>query len=212
MRFNTRIIYRLLCLFIGLTVHATGSSILREAHLGVDPFTSFTLGLSTTFHIELGLIHIFVNGFFLLFVFLKRKSDIGVGTLLGMVSTGFLIQYISPLLKPLHLSQNIWVMSLALIIGVAMFSLGTSFEMLSDLGKSPYDSVAPIIADNRHIRYRYVRLTQDIIVAILAFFLHGPIGIGTLVCATCNGIFISNWRRLLRKTYLYQKHIAPHTK
>ncbi|WP_185696056.1 YczE/YyaS/YitT family protein [Weissella viridescens] len=192
-------------------MHATGSSILREAHLGVDPFTSFTLGLSTTFNVQLGIIHIFVNGFFLLFVFWKRKSDIGIGTLLGMVSTGFLIQYISPLLKPLHLSQNVWTMILALTIGVALFSLGTSFEMLSDLGKSPYDSVAPIISDNRHIRYRYVRLTQDIIVAVLAFYFHGPIGIGTLVCATCNGIFISNWRRLLKKTPMYKHHIAPRT-
>ncbi|SUP52903.1 Uncharacterised protein [Weissella viridescens] len=104
---------------------------------------------------------------------------------------------------------NLWVMGLALIIGVAMFSLGTSFEMLSDLGKSPYDSVAPIVADNRHIRYRYVRLTQDIIIAILAFFLHGPIGIGTLVCATCNGIFISTWRRLLKK-HICIKNTLPH--
>lgn len=73
MKFNTRIIYRLLCLIIGLTVHATGSSILREAQLSVDPFTSFTLGLSSTFHIELGLIHILVNGFFLALCFSKTS-------------------------------------------------------------------------------------------------------------------------------------------
>ncbi|OFI49084.1 hypothetical protein BG261_04205 [Floricoccus tropicus] len=196
-----KIVKNVIIILIGLIIMSIGSSILRSAGLGVDPFTAMNIGLSNHVGLSLSVFQIIVNVLILLYVYKYDKAAIGLGTILNMLLVGYFIQLFSAIFKPYSqtMSHSILLQVISLVAGIALFTLGCAVYMATNQGESPYDAVAPTICKQTGKSYSPVRKTQDIIVVIIGFFAGGPIGIGTIICAFGCGPLISIWTAVVQK-------------
>ena len=130
---------------------------------------------------------------FIFILWLDRKQ-IGVGTILNMVLVGFEIQWFTTIYHPLFGYRTTFLIVAAdTLIGLILFTLGTSLYMAPDLGAAPYDAIAPIITQRTKLSYRTARITQDVLFMVAAVIAGGPVGFGTIIVAFFTGPLISWW-------------------
>ena len=130
---------------------------------------------------------------FIFILWLDRKQ-IGVGTILNMVLVGFEIQWFTTIYHQLFGYRTTFLIVAAdTLIGLILFTLGTSLYVASDLGAVPYDAIAPIITQRTKLSYRTARITQDVLFMVAAVIAGGPVGFGTIIVAFFTGPLISWW-------------------
>ncbi|MDO5661926.1 MAG: hypothetical protein Q4G40_04455 [Brachybacterium sp.] len=191
-------IVRPLYALIGVTVLGVGVGILIIGVTGVDPYSVLTVGLSARTGYGLGPVQIVVNLVLLIPVAIWGRRMIGLGTIINMVLTGFVIAGTAALLAPLAPAEPTMLSRAGfLLLGMLVFDLGVSAYVAAGLGGGPYDAIAPLIVDRTGWAYRYVRGVQDIAVAALGFILGGPLGIATVITAFFNGPLIELMTRLI---------------
>ncbi|MDO4912370.1 MAG: hypothetical protein Q3960_02310 [Lactobacillus sp.] len=180
--------------FVGITLLSLGTAFLRGGNIGLDPFTAVNTGMSTKLHLSLGIYQLAVNlVIFVFIVFLDRKK-IGIGTVLNMVLVGFEIQWFTDIYTHIFGTRlNAIIIVSNLIIGLLLFTLGSSMYMGAELGVAPYDAIAPIISHRLHLPYRVVRIVQDILFMLAGYFAAGPVGLGTVIVAFFTGPLITFW-------------------
>ncbi|EHO50511.1 YczE/YyaS/YitT family protein [Lentilactobacillus kisonensis] len=132
---------------------------------------------------------------FVVVLILDRKK-IGIGTIMNMVLVGYEIQWFTQLYNDiLPNSLNFLTVSADLIIGLLLFTLGSSMYMGASLGVAPYDAIAPIITNLVHLKYRIARISQDIVFMVVAFLVGGPVGVATIIVAFFTGPLITYWNK-----------------
>ena len=130
---------------------------------------------------------------FIFILWLDRKQ-IGVGTILNMVLVGFEIQWFTTIYHQLFGYRTTFLIVAAdTLIGLILFTLGTSLYIAPDLGAAPYDAIAPIITQRTKLSYRTARITQDVLFMVAAVIAGGPVGFGTIIVAFFTGPLISWW-------------------
>jgi len=200
--FKDSLVFKIIIVMIGLLIMSFGSGILRSADLGVDPFTSFNVGLASTIGSTLGNTQLVTNIIVFVLVIIADRKSFGIGSILNMVLVGYMVQYFIEFTGGWGLNAGFMPKFASLIIGILLFTLGATMYMVAGLGQSPYDAVAPIITEKSNAPYQSVRRWQDIIVVAAAFFLGGPVGIGTIICAFGTGPLISMWNTVLAKAHV----------
>ncbi|SYW09139.1 conserved membrane hypothetical protein [Oenococcus oeni] len=182
--------------FIGIAILSAGASFCRISGFGLDPFTSVNLGIANHLGISLGTYQLTINFVILIFVFWLDKGKIGIGTVLNMVGVGFLIDIFTKLFINLWGKESSTWMSLGyLIIGLILFTLGSSLYMSTDMGVAPYDAIAPIATKITHLKYKVCRVTQDISFIIVGFFIGGSVGLASIIIAFFTGPLIVFWNQ-----------------
>ena len=180
--------------FVGITILSLGTAFLRGGQVGLDPFTATNTGISGHLNMSLGVYQLLANAAIFIFILIMDRHKIGIGTLLNMVLVGFEVQWFIALYQQIFGTHaNIIVIISDLIIGLILFTLGASMYMGADLGVAPYDAIAPILSDRLHTQYRTIRIAQDILFMIVAYFVGGPVGVGTVIVAFFTGPLITYW-------------------
>lgn len=187
---------RSLYALIGVAILAFGAATLRIGQVGLDPYTAANIGIGNVLGLSLGVYQLIINFIILGIVFILGRSYIGIGTVINMVLTGFFIDFYTWIYTDfITIKINFFTQSLALVIGVLIFTFGASFYMSAKLGNAPYDAIAPIIVERTKFHYRSVRVSQDIFFVVLAFIFGGPVGIGTVINAFFTGPLIDFWNK-----------------
>jgi len=190
---------------LGIAVLAAGSATLLSASVGVDPFTAANIGGSSRLGIDLGLYQLVVNLLLFVPVLIWGRRYIGLGTVLNMVLTGFFVQWFSALLAPLVPADPTRLTQAGLfVVGIVLFTAGASAYMTAGIGTAPYDAIAPIVVDRSRVRYRVIRVAQDLIFVALAVVLGGPVGIGTVMTAFFAGPLIDFFTRRVNTPLLHR--------
>jgi len=195
-RLPSHLVARAVWALLGVAVLGLGSSVLRAAQVGVDPFTAANIGVSARLGMDLGTYQLLVNAVLLLPMLAWGRRYIGLGTVINMVMTGFFVQWFSALLVPLvpdpphHLLQTV-----LFVVGILLFTAGASAYMTAGIGTAPYDALAPIVVDRTGARYRVVRVVQDLAFVGLAVLFGGPVGVGTVMTAFFAGPLIDFFNR-----------------
>lgn len=178
----------------GVLIIALGAAILNVGQVGVDTYTASNIAIGSLFGLSLGTYQFILNLIFLFFIFTFGRKYIGLGTLITMVSIGFLIDYFTKLISNIIFFDLTFPFKvLFLILGTIFFTFGVAFYISADLGVAPYDAITLVITDYSHIQYKYIRMAQDIIFMISALIFGGPVGIGTVINAFFNGPLIDFW-------------------
>ncbi|WP_086444458.1 YczE/YyaS/YitT family protein [Candidatus Enterococcus lemimoniae] len=189
-------VMRSLYALIGVAILAFGAATLRIGQVGLDPYTAANIGIGNVLGLSLGVYQLMINFIILGIVFILGRSYIGIGTVINMVLTGFFIDFYTWIYTDfITIKINFFTQSLALVIGVLIFTFGASFYMSAKLGNAPYDAIAPIIVERTKFHYRSVRVSQDIFFVVLAFIFGGPVGIGTVINAFFTGPLIDFWNK-----------------
>lgn len=190
----SNLVWRTLMSFVGITILSLGKAFPRGGQVGLDPFTATNTGISGHLSLSLGVYQLFANAAIFIFILIMDRHKIGIGTLLNMVLVGFEVQWFIALYQQIFGTQvNVIVIVSDLLIGLILFTLGASMYMGADLGVAPYDAIAPILSDRLHTQYRTIRIAQDILFMIVAYFVGGPVGVGTVIVAFFTGPLITFW-------------------
>lgn len=202
---------RLFFSILGIVILSFGSSILRVGNAGLDPFTASNLAIGVnTLHLSLGIYQLIVNLIILFLVFIFKRELIGIGTIINMVFVGFLIDFFTSLYHQFFdITLTFPLQLIYLIIGVLIFTLGTSMYMASKLGNAPYDSIAPILVDHNRFSYRTNRVSSDVAFFILSIVFggigYGYTGLGTIINAFFAGPFIVFWNKKISYPLIWNK-------
>ncbi|EEI25523.1 YczE/YyaS/YitT family protein [Lentilactobacillus hilgardii] len=185
---------RTLMAFVGIAILSSGTTLLREGNVGLDPFTAMNTGLAAKINTGLGNAQLMVNLIIFILILILDRKKIGIGTILNMTLVGYEIQWLSSAYKMiLPNSINIFTTVANLIVGLLLFTLGSSLYMGANLGVAPYDAIAPIASIRLHIKYRSARITQDVLFMATAFFIGGAVGFATIIVAFFTGPLITYW-------------------
>ncbi|APX71496.1 membrane protein [Companilactobacillus allii] len=186
--------------FIGIMILSLGAAFLREGRVGLDPFTAMNTGLSARFNMSLGTFQLGVNLIIFVFIVILDRKKIGIGTILNMVLVGYEIEWFSQLYQHFYSGSVTPLVIVAdLVIGLLLFTFGTSIYMTPSLGVAPYDAIAPIASARLHIKYKIARMIQDILFLVAAVLASGPVGIATIIVAFFAGPLITYWNGRVSK-------------
>lgn len=185
---------------IGVALLAMGAMLCKEGKVGLDPFTAINIGISEKIGLSLGTYQLLANLVIILFVFFLDRKKIGIGTIINMVGAGFMIDWFSYIYNSIfHYEPTILTSIVNGILGLLLFTLGTSLYMCANVGVAPYDALAPIASKRLKIKYRICRVVQDIGFMVSALLAGGPIGLATIIISFFAGPLISFWNNKISK-------------
>lgn len=102
-KFTTRTLIALVAtVFIGISI-----GIMRVIDFGVDPFTSFVIGISNTSGIDFRYIYPMVNAIILILIFFLNRPMIGMGTLINLLVIGPVADYSQMIISNLYTSPSL---------------------------------------------------------------------------------------------------------
>ena len=171
---------RLIAVFLGNILIGIGVAIFRMTLLGNDPSTAFVLSVAAKAGMELApMLWICGAAWFVLELIWGRKF-IGLGTFVNWFLLGVVADGVTWVLNHFFTVPEAFLPRfLIMLLTLPVVSLGVSLYQSSELGASPYDSLALILDDRLpKLPYFWCRIAVDGTSTLLAFLLGGIVGWG----------------------------------
>lgn len=196
------LIKRVFMVCVGVFLLSYAVSLSVYANLGTDPATCLNLGISGKVHLSFGVWQLIFNCIVLVFTFIFSRHLIGIGTVINMVTIGFLVDFFNAncfWMFPAHPNELLRIVIMA--IGVVLISFGAALYIYPQLGVSPYDSVAFFLAERFHFQFRWCRIIWDVSAVLVGWLCGSVVGVGTVVTAFCIGPLIKAFGDVLAKKF-----------
>lgn len=178
---------RVASLFAGLTLIAVAIVSLLESRLGLAPWDVLHLGLARHSSLEIGTASIVV-GLVVLFLAWGLGQRPGFGTVANAVVIGAIVEILRSLGWVEGLADGVLpTRALLLVVGVAVFGLGSALYISAGLGAGPRDSLMLVLARRTGVRIAIVRASLEIVALSIGWTLGGTVGLGTLAVALLLG-------------------------
>lgn len=187
------LVKRYILFFVGLFIIQIGVALFIELDIGSDPFTLLTQGLANILHISVGGANRIAT--FILFVLVAcvDRKNINIGTLLCVLCTGVLIDFMIAVYAPISFdSFSLPLKVILFIVACIPIAIGFPILKLAELGIAPNDLTYFAIVDLSHKPYGIVRTLTDATYLILGILLGSKVGIGTVLCLLLIGPLIQN--------------------
>lgn len=180
---------------VGFALFGLAIATLIRANLGTSPWVMLEVALSQISGLTPGTMSILI-GFLVLFGSVVLRERIGWGTVGNMLFIGpwedLALAWIPPVTG--HLALQI-----AMLLGaVVMMGLASAIYIGVDAGAGPRDSLMLAVKRTTGWSLRRARGTIEVILVLLAWFLGGPAGIGTVIFAVLIGLSVQGWFKLLK--------------
>ena len=172
---------RCLFFFIGILVLALGITLtIKGQILGVGSWDVLHIGLAKSIGLTIGTWSILIGLSILAIDMIVRKRWPLPGTFLDMFLTGIFIDIFNYWLPDIH---GFWMQLLAYITGLVLLGWGCGMYMVANLGIGPRDTLMLLFAQKLGWSVMRSRTIMEVTVAIVGFFLGGPVGLGTVLMA-----------------------------
>ena len=180
---------RVILLLIGLTIAHLGVTLFLLANLGSDPFNVLIQGLHTLLPgLTHGTVHIAVSLLIILILLVVDRSYVRIGTFLCMILGGPIIDVFNLLLGGMVNSDSVMgVRIAAVVLGCGILAFGMTIVIKSQAGTGPNDLVAVVLSDKTRLKFGPVRVSVDLLFALVGFLLGGILGPGTMICMAVVG-------------------------
>jgi uncharacterized membrane protein YczE len=166
-------------LCFGLTLFGLGEGLLIISLTGASPWTVLAQGISLNLGFSIGIITLILSIAVLFFwIFLNQKP--GIGTILNALIIALMIDLCIKLVpNPENFVSQI---SLA-FMAVFLVGLGGGIYLVANLGPGPRDGLMVGLQQKTNLPVAFVRLSLEITVVSIGWYLGGTVGIGTLLFA-----------------------------
>ncbi len=189
---------QLLLYIAGLLILTLGVALTVQSHMGTGPFDAVLVGLTRTFgltigswEIILGLIMVVSNAL----MSGKRPEYLGVLTaLVTGLGIDMWLFIVADWLQPQWFISQLGVFSAGLLLS----GLGTAIYLCAHFAPMPFDRLMLIIRQKSGWSVARARAVIQIVCIILAFFLGGAIGLGTVLAACLSGLIIGYFMKVLK--------------
>lgn len=176
----------------GVILAAISVGFFKRADFGVDPFQSFAMGLFGKFGFGLsyGTFYLLLSLVILAVDFFMDRHYIGLATFINLFLVGYIVDFTTGILKAAVPDPSILTRIIFLAIGIVVMCFASAFYYTADLGVSVYDAIPLHLAKRGVVKFRYIRITADLICILIGFLCGVTIGIGTVITAFFMGPLI----------------------
>jgi uncharacterized membrane protein YczE len=166
-------------LCFGLTLFGLGEGLLVVSSTGASPWTVLAQGISLNVGFSIGTITLILSiAVLFLWVFLNQKP--GIGTLLNALIMALMIDLC---VKFVPTPENFISQISLSIIAVFTVGLGGGIYLVANLGPGPRDGLMLGLQRKTNLPIAAVRVSLEITVVSIGWYLGGTVGFGTLFFA-----------------------------
>lgn len=171
---------------VALFVNGFGIYLTMKAGIGAAPWDVFNLGLSKTFGILYGNASIIV-ALTILVIDVLMKEPIGIAIIIDSIVVGKSVDFFN-YFDPVPATDNMFLSILTLFAGLVVLGYTQFFYMKASLGCGPRDTLLVGLAKRlKRIPIGAVSIGLLCAATLIGYLLGGPVGIGTILCALCQG-------------------------
>ena len=184
-------------LCFGLTLFGLGEGLLIISLTGASPWTVLAQGISLNLDFSIGIITLILSIAVLFFwIFLNQKP--GIGTILNALIIALMIDLcIKFVPNPENFVSQI---SLA-FMAVFLVGLGGGIYLVANLGPGPRDGLMVGLQQKTNFPIAVVRVSLEIFVVSIVWYLGGTVGIGTLLFAFGIGPAVALGLFIIKKNF-----------
>jgi len=197
-----RVFRRVLFFIVGIFILTLGVSLTIKAELGAGAWDALSVGESKTFGLSVGK-WVIINGIILLFVnalLQKRRPEwlaIITFTLIGQ----FIDFWLYFVLEDVSFSSYL-IRFCILIIGMLLLALGVATYLQPKFPTNPIDNLMISLHMRFGISIGVAKTIGEVFAFVLAFLLHGSIGVGTIIITLFIGPIIQWLNTKLSRIYI----------
>lgn len=174
---------RFVALLGGLMLYGFAMALMVRAHIGVEPWDAFALGVAARSGLSFGLVTNLIGAAVLL-LWLPLRQRPGLGTLLNIVTVGTSAQ-LGLMVVP---ATPVIVVRIALFAaGMLLLAVATGLYIGAGFGPGPRDGLMTGLNRRYGVPIWLARTVVEVSVAVAGWALGGDIGVGTVVFAVFIG-------------------------
>ncbi len=185
-RTTTDIIINFFIAAVALFINGFGIYLTVQANIGAAPWDVLNLGLSKTFGILYGTASITVS-ILILVIDILLKEPIGLAMFIDAIVVGKSVDFFNHF-DPVPKTDNVFAGVVLLFLGLVVIGYTQFLYMRASLGCGPRDTLLVGLKKRlKKIPIGAVSIGLLSTATLAGFLLGGPVGIGTILCALCQG-------------------------
>ena len=190
--FMSKIMSKIVMVFVVMNLIGIAVALFLESGLGSDSVGLLCDGIRHTFLISFGNASLFYNLLIILIACLVARKNMGLGTVVYALVSGYFIDFYSWILTDIHLAeQDMLIRILAFAIGQCCLSLGLALLIQLNLGMNALDAVLYKIQNHTNFSYTIMRTGCDISYVVIGTVLGGTFGAGTICSVLVTGTMVT---------------------
>ncbi|MCR4694759.1 MAG: hypothetical protein K5773_05525 [Pseudobutyrivibrio sp.] len=185
-RTRKEIISNILIAAISLFINGFGVYLTIRASIGAGPWDVFSIGVSKTLGILYGSASILIS-FMILGIDIILREPIGIAMIIDSLVVGKSVDFFNHL-NAVPVPKTIIGGILMILLGLTIMGYTSYSYMNAALGCGPRDTL--LVGITKHMRNIPIGAISILLLAtatLTGYFLGGPVGIGTLICAFATG-------------------------
>jgi len=190
----------LIRLQLGLFLFGCAVTLMLEAQIGLDPWSAFHDGASRQLGWSFGRVSQATGAVLIVSSWLAMRVRPGIGTVCNMLLVGPWVDLlrVQPWIPfaPTGVSGT-----LQFILGLVIMGLASAVYLGARLGAGPRDGFVLGLSMKVGRSLRATRIFVEVSVLVLAVWIGGPIGLGTIVFAVLMGPIMQTSLRLFRVSH-----------
>ena len=190
-------IKNLVLYFIGVGIMPAGVVLTVNAHLGAGGYDALNFALADRLHVNPS-IDIYITSFIVLVIAaLVRRSRIRPETFISSFFLGLSTDFWKMVFSGVEGTKVIVSVGMTLT-GLVIIAFAVACYMISVFPTNPTDDLI-LAFHERGVRIAAAKLSLDVTCVVLAFFLGGEIGAGTIICTFGAGPVVGVFHRQIEK-------------
>lgn len=203
--FMSKIMSKIVMVFVVMNSIGIAVALFLESGLGSDSVGLLCDGIRHTFLISFGNASLFYNLLLILIACLVARKNMGLGTVVYALVSGYFIDFYSWILTDIHLAeQDMLIRILAFAIGQCCLSLGLALLIQLNLGMNALDAVLYKIQNHTNFSYTIMRTGCDISYVVIGTVLGGTFGAGTICSVLVTGTMVTMITNIIGRIQKYE--------
>ena len=203
--FMSKIMSKIVMVFVVMNSIGIAVALFLESGLGSDSVGLLCDGIRHTFLISFGNASLFYNLLIILIACLVARKNMGLGTVVYALVSGYFIDFYSWILTDIHLAeQDMLIRILAFAIGQCCLSLGLALLIQLNLGMNALDAVLYKIQNHTNFSYTIMRTGCDISYVVIGTVLGGTFGAGTICSVLVTGTMVTMITDIIGRIQKYE--------
>ncbi len=197
---------RFFMMVFAIIIMGLGTCLFNLSLMGCSPAASLSIGVGKKLGLEIAGGMIVFNTMCFIVEILFGRHLIGLGTFVNWFGIGTTCEvWTSWLTSFINFPEGFVGRFLVMVLGVLVLSCSSSIYQCADQGISPYDSITHVVCNKLNLKFHWVRLVQDGIATIGAYFLGAIVSIGNVVSVFGMGPFVTFFTRTVAIPLCYGK-------
>lgn len=177
---------------------AVGVCLFLQSALGSDPITVWIHGLRTAMGVSMGNASLLNNLVMLVLAVVFARKYIYIGTVIGALATGPLMNLFEPVVTHLFGSEPDLILRFCMMfLGQMILCAGVGLTLSVKFGFGTTDSLIVMLCTHYHLKYKNLKILSDLAYTGAGMLLGGVFGIGSVLGVVSGGPLIAFFERHL---------------